>query len=421
MRKTRRAPAIQRLNPGLRDGTLRVIGRLQNAPVSFDLKTPIILPKGHLSNLIIREYHLRGYHSGASHTWSLIRERFWLIGGMSAVKRLVHKCITCRKRSAPANTQFMADLPKERITPCKAPFKNVGIDNFGPFLVKQNRSTPKRWALIVCCMASRAVHMEIVHSLDASSCINALRRCMARRGRIKSVFCDNGTNFTSANKILRKELSIWNSSEMGKFYRQEDIEFHFNPPAASHFGGFYERLIKSARRVLANLLHEQIVSDEVLATIFCEVENQLNSRPLTPILIDPESESPLTPNHLLLFKPQSNLPPGLFDKKDCYNKRRWRQVQFIADQFWSRWTKEYLVNLQTRQKWFDRKQNLKQDDLVLIVDNTQPRGKWMTGRVIETISDKHGAVRQVILHTSRGQVRRAVNKLCLLISSSESE
>ena len=144
------------------------------------------------------------------------------------------------------------------------------------------------------------------------------------------------------------------------------------------------------------------------------MESQLNSRPITPISFDPKDDEPLTPNHLLLLNPTSNLPPGIFDKKDCYTRRRWRQIQYLADQFWIRWTKEYLPTLQTRQKWTSKERNMEVGDIVLLVDNTIPRGKWQTGRVMETTPDKLGAVRQVTVKTSRGLLRRPIAKLCLI-------
>nr|XP_039256260.1 uncharacterized protein LOC120332980 [Styela clava] len=329
------------------------------------------------------------------------------------VKSVIRKCMFCRRRSSPVSKQIMADLPKERVTPGEKPFTYVGVDYFGHFLVKQGRSTVKRWGCIFTCMTTRAVHLEVAYSMDADSFINALRRFIARRSRPFKFICDNGSNFVAANKILRKEIEVWNSSKVGQFLRQENIKFHFNPPTASNFGGCYERLIRSVRKILVALLHDQLVSDEALA-IFCEVESQLNSRPITPISFDPKDDEPLTPNHLLLLNPTSNLPPGIFDKKDCYTRRRWRQIQYLADQFWIRWTKEYLPTLQTRQKWTSKERNMEVGDIVLLVDNTIPRGKWQTGRVMETTPDKLGAVRQVTVKTSRGLLRRPIAKLCLI-------
>jgi len=109
--------------------------------------------------------------------------------------------------------------------------------------------------------------------------------------------------------------------------------------------------IRSIRKILRALLGQQLVSDETLQTLMSEVEGILNGRPLTPVSSNPKDLDPLTPNHLLLLRANPNLPPGVFSKKEMYSKRRWHQVQYIADVFWRRWLKEYLPTLQERAKW----------------------------------------------------------------------
>ena len=148
------------------------------------------------------------------------------------------------------------------------------------------------------------------------------------------------------------------------------------------------------------LLHQHTVTDETLLTLFAEVENILNSRPLNPITIDSESNEPLTLNHLLQIGAMPNFSPGAFSNDDVYSKQRWRQVQFMADQFWSRWSREYLQTLQVRQKWTSRSPNLQIDDIVLVCDKYVSRGQWCMGRVIKTFLDCHSDARQVIVKTA---------------------
>ena len=139
---------------------------------------------------------------------------------------------------------------------------------------------------------------------------------------------------------------------MQNFLSETEIEWLFNPPTASHVSGAWERMIRSIRRILAALMTTQTLTDEVLTTLMVEVEGIINSAPLVPVTIDSENDEPLTPNHLLLLHSNSNLPPGLFEKSDCYGKRRWAQIQYLAKQFWSRCIGEFLSNLTLRQKWF---------------------------------------------------------------------
>jgi hypothetical protein len=78
----------------------------------------------------------------------------------------------------------------------------------------------------------------------------------------------------------------------------------------------------------------------------------------------------LAPNDLLLLQNGQSFPPGTFVKTANYVKRKWRQVQNLANLFWHRWTKEYLPILQQRAKWNKTERNLQVGDIVLIVDNT---------------------------------------------------
>ena len=146
-----------------------------------------------------------------------------------------------------------------------------------------------------------------------------------------------------------------------------------------------------------------------------EVESILNSRPLVPVTFDPKDDEPLTPNHLLMLQGNPTLPPGLFSKSDCYGRRRWAQAQYLANQFWRRWSREFLPNICHRQKWQHPRRNLTKDSIVLVMDDALPRSKWTMGRILETFPDKHGLVRTVCIKTPSSVLTRPISKLCLIL------
>jgi hypothetical protein len=117
---------------------------------------------------------------------------------------------------------------------------------------------------------------------------------------------------------------------------------------------------------------------------------------------------------LLLMKCNISIPPGVFDKKDNYARRWWRQVQYLADIFWRRWIREYLPTLQQRNKWQTKRQDIKIDDIVIITDDNISRGQWPLGRVIDVVKSRDGHVRSCVVKTSQSQVDRPITKLCLL-------
>ena len=259
-----------------------------------------------------------------------------------------------------------------------------------------------------------------VYSCVKLETIDVIDKLIARRGKPHEMFTDNGSNFVGAEKVLRTALQTFNVDKIHCHCSQEGIVWSFNPPLASHMGGAWERMIRTIRKVLQSLLGRQTLNDESLLTLMAEVESIINSRPLVPICFSDSNQEPLTPNHLLLLRNSPNLPPGLFSKDDCYSKRRWAQVQYLANQFWRQWLKQFLPNLLNRQKWFQIKKNLQINDIVLLVEDTQQRSKWVLGRVIETYPDKNGLVRAVLVKTQSNVFKRSISKLCPVITDQAS-
>ena len=414
--------SIYRLDPFVDKGVLRVGGRLNNADIPHESKHPIILPrKSNVTTLIIRDAHERLGHAGRGHVLARLREKYWIVGANSAVRQLISSCVTCRRTKAPPQDQKMADLPKDRLTPAP-PFTYVGVDYFGPFTTKQGRKEQKRYGALFTCLVSRAVHIEIANSLETDSFLNALRRFIARRGPVREIRCDNGTNFVGAERELREALKEMNHDELTEKLRQQQIDWKFNPPAASHMGGVWERQIRTVRRILATLLleHTGRLDDESLHTLLCEVESIINSRPLTVISSDVKDPLPLSPSQILTMKTSVVLPPpGQFQHNDVYLRRRWRRVQYLCNLFWSRWKKEYLPTLQQRPKWNQPKRNMEVHDVVLIKDENESRNDWSMGIIAKVEPDSKGFVRSAVVKTQTSELRRPVHKLVLLLAAED--
>ncbi|XP_028256534.1 uncharacterized protein LOC114432614 [Parambassis ranga] len=345
---------------------------------------------------------------------SRLRPRFWLPHANSLARKIISHCVFCRRMQSKPTYQKMADLPEDRIWPDLPPFSHVGIDYFGPIEVKRGRSQVKRWGVIFTCLVSRAVHLEMAHSLTTNSCINVIRRFTCRRGPVLSIRTDCGTNFIGAQRELQDALKEINHQRIQNSLLSDGVKWTFNPPHGAHHGGVWERLIRLVKKILLSVLKQQSLDDE---TALCEVEAILNDRPITSISSDPKDLEPLTPNHLLQLKTKQPFPPGLFVKEDLYSRRRWRQAQYLANLFWKRWIKEYLPMMQQRSKWHHERRNLHPDDLVIIADDTAPRNSWLMGRVVKTFPDAKGFVRSVLVKTRTTVLQRPISKLCLLMEA----
>ena len=388
------------LDPFLQDGIIRVGGRIRHASVPFHEKHPVVLPKDHLVSVnVVRHYHERLAHQGKNMTINEVRSNgYWIIGINKTVSRIISKCVTCRKLRGRLQDQKMADLPEDRVTPCP-PFTHCGVDYFGPWLVKEGRKELKRYGVLFTCLSSRAVHIETANSLDSSSFINALRRFISIRGPIRTLRSDRGTNFVGGQRELEEALQEMDNDKIRQFLLSEKCDFVFNPPSASHMGGVWERQIRSIRNVMTSLLNNvgQRMDDEMFRTFMCEAAAIVNSRPLTvDTLNDATATLPISPNNILTMKSEVILPPpGNFNNEYC--RSRWRRVQYLLDQFWIRWRREYLQTLQRRQKWTHQRRDTQVGDIVLIKDEVMPRAYWKLARVVEVFPSKDGHVRTVRL------------------------
>ena len=409
-----RSSSIRELSPILnKDGIICVGGRLKHARVPRRSKHPVLVPHENVvSKHIIRDAH-NVAHLGVEWTLSLVREKFWVTKGRSTVKKVKRACVTCKRLYKAPCVQQMADLPEERLVSDRAPFTYVGCDCFGPFLRKYGRAEIKRYGLICTCLTIRAIHIEVLESLSTDSFLNGFRRFVARRGSPEKVFCDNGTNFVGAQTEVDRCKGELDFKKIEAYGVEQNMEWKFNPPHASHMGGVWERMIRSIRRVLSAVLKNVRLTDEILVTLMAEVESIINGRPLTKLSEDPNDPTPLTPNHLLMLRGGPAPVPGKFSDADQYRKR-WRFVQHLSNQFWSRWVKEYLPELQRRVKWQDAQTNLKVGDLVLLVDENVPRRLWPLGLIIQVHPGRDGLVRSVRVKTKSTTLVRPVTKVVSL-------
>lgn len=178
---------------------------------------------------------------------------------------------------------------------------------------------------------------------------------------------------------MNKETS---GSDLQKYLQQHACTWIFNPP--------------HAQRILDCMLLERKslhLTHDVLVTLMAEVSAIINAQPLVPVSSDPEVPLIITPAILLTQKTCSIPPPlGEFTDKDLF-KAEWKRVQNLAETFWTRWRREYLATLQSRQKWQDKKPCLKEGDIVLMKDSQAERNQWHMAIIAKTLPSKDSLVR----------------------------
>ncbi|KAK1789929.1 hypothetical protein P4O66_002257 [Electrophorus voltai] len=89
----------------------------------------------------------------------------------------------------------------------------------------------------------------------------------------------------------------------------------------------------------------------MLRTVLIEIEAILNSKPFGYVSADGSDPGPVTPNCLLMRRPDNSLPQVVYPESECINRKRWRYTQVLANKFWAAFVNHYLLWMQTREKW----------------------------------------------------------------------
>ncbi|KRY80861.1 hypothetical protein T4D_1618, partial [Trichinella pseudospiralis] len=375
-------------------------GRLSRAQLEEETKFPTLLPrKGMIVDLLIRREHNRQLHAGVAQTLAALRERFWILRGRSAVKRVLRTCGICRRVAARPFQQRMGDLPAIRVNPAR-PFSNVGIDFVGPLLVRSESSKSvikKAYICLFTCMVVRTIHLEIVPDQTIESFLRSLRRFVARRGRPDTIQSDNFRTFHQANAFLKHVFSGRNWETVQRHLASERVEWIFITERSPWCGGYWERLVRSVKTALKATLGQCLAAPDELRTVLCEVEARVNDRPLTFVGSDLDEEMALTPAHFLIGRSLASFPDrsnsadrGTLRSSLRHLLRRWSYQQKLVGAFWKRWKREYVVTLSSRGKWKKLHEQPRVGDVVLVADYNTPRRRWSLGRIVELLTGGDG-------------------------------
>ena len=396
---------------------MRCGGRLGNAPIPYCTKFPILLPSNsNFTNLIIHQAHVLVGHSLCRNTLTQVRQEYWIPNGRQTVKKVIKDCRRCRRfDNKTLKYPSPPDLPEIRLRN-KHAFDAIGIDYAGPVYVRNiygdSRDMYKAWIGLITCASSRAVYLDLVPDSSSEECIELLKRFISRYGAPSNVISDNGKCFIS--------------EETQNFVSNKNIIWKFNLESAPWQGGFFERMVQSVKRCLRKTLVNARLNFLQMLTLLLKIELIINNRPLT-YLSNELDELPITPNNLIYGRILNQVANST---KNCKNEKSNDEnieenviyVNKLLEHFWNRWKAEYVTELREHHRVINKGHNdqqLKVNDIVLVVHNKQPRYMWRIGRVEELITGKDGKARgaKVLTKTDQGQfssLRRPVNQLVLL-------
>ncbi len=427
-----KAQGFIRLTP-FRDeeGLWRGRGRLSLAPsLPRDTREPFLLPRNHLAAaLLLTHLHrdVLAHSGGVSYLLARFQNRFWMPAARQFAFSLLSKCVSCRKRRSRPARPPPGQLPEFRLPdPGKEvrPFAVTAVDCAGPFRVKRGRSFESHYLLLITCCSLRAVRLEWLSDLTVDAFLLALTRATSRGVHPHTILSDNGGNFVAANRLLQQ---LWKSMPKRELQsKAPHIQWCFNPPYASHYGGVFERLIRAAKESLCHVLPSQMsLSLEQLLTSFAVVEAILNARPLAYVSSDPADPAPLTPNH---FLHGSGSVPLHFPEASSSLARRWSSLQQWTEAFRKCFAKQVRPHLQLATKKRSAHTDLKEGDVVTFYLPSSPQG-WQLARIERVFPGPDGRVRTVELRlptsglAAAGEgrlLRRDVGSIALLLPATQS-
>ena len=380
-----------------------------------DTKFPILIPKdNYLTTFIVHSMHKQVMHGGVRETFTHIRQTYWIPQGRQLVKRIISKCVTCRKvEGPPFRSVPTPPLPQSRVQQSKV-FQFTGIDYAGPLYVRdqKNQTSSKMYICLFTCAVVKAIHLELLEDQTTDAFLRAFRRFISRRGVPECIISDNAKTFKAgAQELQTIKTQILGTGSSQQFLAHHNITWKFITERAPWWGGFHERLIGLMKRCLKKNLGKACLNMIELNTILTEVEAVLNRRPLTYPYTDINDVSPLTPSHFLcgfrlVTLPDTNAKENEADPdyipSEMSTKALIKRAQYqktLINAFWTRWKTEYLTSLRehhTCRKRILNKKAVAIGDVVLIHDNT-PRNQWKIGVVTSLHTGKDELVRSVSL------------------------
>lgn len=413
--------SINNLSPFLSDGLLRVGGRLRHSNLPYKVKHQLILPNNHpVVRCLIKTIHEEHLHVGPSALMAILRQQFWILNCRNTVRKITRSCVRCFKSRPKTLEQYMGDLPACRLERSFA-FAKVGIDFAGPIVIRQGirKVCPiKGYICVFICLVTKGIHLEAVENLSTPAFIAALQRFVSRRGVPEEIYSDNGSNFIGAKSELKELSELFKKQQTEKqifvFCQPKQIKWKTIPPSAPHFGGIWEAGVKSVKTILKKILKPATLTIIEFGTLLCQIEAILNSRPLYALSDDPHDMEPLTPGHLMINRPLTSIPEPSCEGITLNRLSHWQYVQTLRETFWRQWSREYLMELQRREKWTRKLQNVQPGTLVLVKEDNLPPQVWRLGKVEKTYPGDDGFVRVVDIRTQLGNIRRPIHKLAPL-------
>ncbi|EGT36592.1 hypothetical protein CAEBREN_32772 [Caenorhabditis brenneri] len=419
----------KRLYPILHeDGSWRHQTRFSKAEdtrLTEEMKFPIIIVTNHpLAKLIVHESHEKLKHQGVQDVISDVHQRYWIEHLGRIVKTVRSQCFICqRKHGRPFKFNFNRILPKSRTT-FAGPFKFIGLDYLGPLPYKRQDGNGKFWILLVACVFTRAVHLEVVPDNTTISFINGLRRFISRRGVPISILSDNAPLFKLAYSIINEDLKtvVAKSEELTSYLASKQIKIKLITPLSPWQGGAYERLVGLVKNTIQKVLSKEVRSFLEMETLVIETEGIINSRPVTPNKRAEDDAPAIRPCDFINPGVQLALPervdsvfgeikPGETEK---LTRKILEGLGKAKEELWNQFALSYFQTLrELEENRAAHSATIPKPGMVVLVESTKTKSRlhWPLGRIVSVTRSMDGVPRSVLVKCGKHTLEKAVNQL----------
>ena len=380
------------------EGIRRVKTRM--AQQNFNPSSLIVLShKNPIAKKILFSIHNKD-HSGITAMVAKSRIFYWIPQASRLAKIVKKECFKCRLLDAQAVTQLMAPVPQHRLK-SSPPWTHSMVDLFGPITVKgANDEDPERktWGILITCLTSRAMWAYLSESYSTKDFLTVLRKHESRNGSPQTYYADLGSQIVGADKLIQKAIKDLDQKGIEDFSAGRKVEFKFGSPLFKFGSPFHsqgqgavERLVKVVKRHLKVITKARLTFGE-LDMLLSEASYLVNSRPLQ-YYPQAGSDGYICPNDILFGRSDIEPPIMTFEDTDVF--KRLGEKQAIIHEFWEKWSNSYLQSLHRYSQWEKGNRNLREGDIVLVLDQTIRKGKFLLGE-IETVTEADdGLVRRV--------------------------
>ena len=401
-KKGKQVSSYRRLHPVKNENGIWIVGSrlIRFNPMSPDNTPQSLIPSKHpATRIMMWDAHVACKHHGRDSTLARFRQKYWTPHGSKIAGSVAGCCPMCKLKNARLLKQQMGLLPVARLKPGPA-FNQVMLDIFGPYKVRgevQKRITGKAYGVIFTDLTMRAVHIEAVFGCDTTSFLIAFNRFVSIRAYPATIYSDPGAQLVGASNELKETWSKLDKDAIRRKGTENGLSWVFGPADSPWHQGAVESLVKSAKRAIDITIHNQRLSVPEILTLFYEVANVMNERPIGSLPGADSELNMLTPNSLLLGRATA-INPGGWQPEEASNVSRFNLIQNLADVFWKHWTELCAPSLVVHPRWHTSQRNLKPGDVVLVFDDSSAiRGEYRLAVVRQVYPGDDHKVRKVSL------------------------